>query len=76
MSNQKRDTSGKPPCPTCGYDHSKVTESGRTSTREGAYERRRVCLNCGTRWFTAEEFVRVEKKTPYMGSQGSSGPVS
>ena len=38
-------------CPTCGHPHSRVEE---TRNRDGFYQRRRICNNCGAGFVTRE----------------------
>lgn len=48
---------GKPPCPKCQSDRSKVIDSGveYLEVPEDAYPRQRQCLACAHRWFTFEQ---------------------
>jgi transcriptional regulator NrdR family protein len=57
-----RETGGKPPCPRCGSDHSKVIDSGMGKTP--AYARIRECLNqsCLHRWITLEQNFRSVRR--------------
>ena len=38
-------------CPTCGHTQSRVEE---TRNRDGFYQRRRICNNCGAGFVTRE----------------------
>lgn len=41
-------------CPRCGKDHDRVVDT-RTKNNGMVVRRKRVCLECGTRFFTVEE---------------------
>lgn len=48
---------GKPPCPKCGHDESRVIDSGPdyVEVPEDVYARQRRCKLCDHRWFTYEQ---------------------
>jgi hypothetical protein len=53
------DRGGKPPCPDCGSDDSRVIDSGMPTMQPDVYLRRRACVGCGHRWTTYEHNSRA-----------------
>jgi len=51
---RKVERSGKPPCPRCGSDASKVIDTGMPTSNALEYRRRRLCERCDYRWTTLE----------------------
>lgn len=62
---RKVERGGKPPCPHCGSDLSKVIDSGMPSTDTTSYQRRRQCLDCHKRWTTYELNGPAEKSATH-----------
>lgn len=53
-----KERGGKPPCPRCHSDRSRVIDSDveYVTAPDDVYLRQRACLACGRRWITAEQY--------------------
>ena len=56
-----KERGGKPPCPRCHSDRSKVIDSDLeyVAALDDVYLRKRECKACGRRWVTAEHYYET-----------------
>lgn len=65
LKRMETDRGGKPSCPQCGGDYSRVVESRPSAEHAGSFRRRRRCLSCQwvftTLEVSASELANIER---------------